>query len=68
MYEWFCPKGGSVLDPFAGGSVRGIVSSVLGHPYLGIDLNDCQIVNNREQANNILEENKPVLVELYSQK
>ena len=24
MYEWFSPKGGSVLDPFAGGSVRGL--------------------------------------------
>ncbi len=22
MYEWFVPKGGKVLDPFAGGSVR----------------------------------------------
>ena len=26
-YRWFCPPGGTVLDPFAGGSVRGIVSS-----------------------------------------
>ena len=59
MYEWFCPKGGSVLDPFAGGSVRGIVSSVLGYPYLGIDLNDCQIVSNREQAKHILKKKRP---------
>ncbi|MFT7593218.1 MAG: hypothetical protein ACI8R4_000531 [Paracoccaceae bacterium] len=22
-YRWFCPQGGTVLDPFAGGSVRG---------------------------------------------
>lgn len=22
-YRWFCPPGGTVLDPFAGGSVRG---------------------------------------------
>ncbi|HXF87125.1 MAG TPA: hypothetical protein VNK48_02075 [Xanthobacteraceae bacterium] len=29
-YRWFCPPGGSVLDPFAGGSVRGIVASRLG--------------------------------------
>ena len=27
MYEWFCPKGGTILDPFAGGSVRGIVAN-----------------------------------------
>jgi hypothetical protein len=26
-YRWFCPSGGTVLDPFAGGSVRGIVAS-----------------------------------------
>lgn len=24
-YRWFCPQGGLVLDPFAGGSVRGIL-------------------------------------------
>jgi len=29
-YRWFCPAGGMVLDPFAGGSVRGIVASRLG--------------------------------------
>ncbi|MGB3315839.1 MAG: DNA methyltransferase, partial [Albidovulum sp.] len=28
-YRWFCPQGGTVLDPFAGGSVRGIVASQL---------------------------------------
>lgn len=22
-YTWFCPKGGAILDPFCGGSVRG---------------------------------------------
>ena len=31
-YRWFCPPGGVVLDPFAGGSVRGIVASKLGLP------------------------------------
>tara|TARA_X000000950_G_scaffold269371_1_gene347923 strand:+ start:14 stop:1003 length:990 start_codon:yes stop_codon:yes gene_type:complete len=59
MYEWFCPKDGTVLDPFAGGSVRGIVSAVLKHPYLGIDLNEYQVTSNREQADQILEEEKP---------
>ena len=29
-YRWFCPPDGMVLDPFAGGSVRGIVASRLG--------------------------------------
>lgn len=29
-YSWFCPLDGKVLDPFAGGSVRGIVAAYLG--------------------------------------
>ena len=37
-YTWFCPPGGVILDPFAGGSVRGIVASLLGYTYHGIDL------------------------------
>ena len=31
-YRWWCPKDGVVLDPFAGGSVRGVVAAWLGHP------------------------------------
>lgn len=38
MYSWFCPQGGQIIDPFAGGSVRGIVASVLGYRYWGCDL------------------------------
>lgn len=49
-YRWFCPEGGKILDPFAGGSVRGIVAGVLGYEYLGIDLRDDQCVANRKQA------------------
>lgn len=50
LYKWFCTNGGSVLDPFAGGSVRGIVAGVLGYDYLGIDLRDDQCEANRKQA------------------
>jgi DNA modification methylase len=50
MYEWFSPKGGSVLDPFAGGSVRGIVAEELGRKYIGIDLSESQIKANKEQS------------------
>jgi len=53
-YRWFCPPGGVVLDPFAGGSVRGIVAAYLGHPYLGVDLSARQVEANREQAARIL--------------
>lgn len=49
-YRWFCPPGGLVLDPFAGGSVRGIVASKLGRQYIGIDLRTEQIEANRAQA------------------
>jgi DNA modification methylase len=50
MYRWFAPEGGTVLDPFAGGSVRGLVAASLGHPYTGIDLSRRQIEANRAQA------------------
>lgn len=49
-YRWFSPAGGVVLDPFAGGSVRGIVASVLGRRYVGVDLRAEQVEANREQA------------------
>ena len=53
VYRWFCPPGGTVLDPFAGGSVRGIVAATLGLQYVGIDLSERQIDANREQAKQI---------------
>ena len=48
-YRWFSPQGGRVLDPFAGGSVRGIVAAALGRQYVGIDLRREQIEANRSQ-------------------
>lgn len=50
MYEWFCPKGGQIVDPFAGGSVRGIVASMLSRYYWGCDLSENQIAANYEQS------------------
>ena len=52
-YRWFCPPRGLVLDPFAGGSVRGIVASRLGRKYLGIDLRQEQVRANERQAERI---------------
>jgi DNA modification methylase len=52
-YRWFCPADGTIIDPFAGGSVRGIVASVLGRSYLGGDLRAEQIEANRIQAASI---------------
>ncbi len=50
IYEWFALKGGKVLDPFAGGSVRGIVATEMGLQYTGIDLSFQQIKANKEQS------------------
>ena len=54
-YRWFCPADGLVLDPFAGGSVRGILAAKLGRNYLGFDLSSDQIEANAEQALAILD-------------
>jgi len=58
-YTWFCPPNGAVLDPFAGGSVRGIVAAVLGRKYTGIDLRPEQIEANEAQAAAIVPDNLP---------
>jgi len=50
MYDWFVPKGGKILDPFAGGSVRGIVAEEMGYKYTGIDLSSSQIIENQKQS------------------
>lgn len=55
-YRWFCPPGGLVLDPFAGGSVRGVVAGRLQRQYLGIDLRPEQVAANVAQASAILGE------------
>ena len=49
-YTWFTAPGGHILDPFAGGSVRGIVAAYLGRRYTGIDLRPEQIEANEQQA------------------
>ncbi|MBQ9168883.1 MAG: ParB N-terminal domain-containing protein [Oscillospiraceae bacterium] len=47
FYRWFCPAGGKIIDPFAGGSVRGIVAALTGRNYTGLDLSARQIEANR---------------------
>lgn len=53
-YRWFSPADGQVLDPFAGGSVRGIIAAMLGREYRGVDLREEQIEANIAQAGLIL--------------
>tara|TARA_R110002153_G_C13182719_1_gene485244 strand:- start:54 stop:905 length:852 start_codon:yes stop_codon:yes gene_type:complete len=55
LYNWFCVDGKEILDPFAGGSVRGIVANYLGYKYTGIDIRQQQINSNRDQCLNILD-------------
>ncbi len=47
IYNWFGIKGGIVFDPFAGGSVRGVVAELLGQHYIGIDLSQKQVDANQ---------------------
>lgn len=57
-YRWFTAPGMRVLDPFAGGSVRGVVAAMLERHYMGVDLREVQIVANREQGKAILKSSK----------
>jgi len=60
LYNWFCIDGKEILDPFAGGSVRGIVANYLGFKYTGIDIRQEQIDSNIEQGLEILNnDNQP---------
>jgi len=59
MYRWFCKDEGTILDPFAGGSVRGIVANYLGYKYTGIDIREEQVISNEEQALKLTPDNLP---------
>lgn len=50
LYTWFSPRGGAVIDPLAGGPVRGIVAGTLGRGYFGIDLLAAQVAANVSKA------------------
>lgn len=58
-YRWFTPPDGSILDPFAGGSVRGIVAALLGRSYTGVDLRAEQVEANEAQAGELTPDNAP---------
>ncbi len=62
MYRWFCPAGGTILDPFAGGSVRGIVANYMGRKYWGCDLRPEQIAANEAQADSLCNGSRPAWV------
>ncbi|KAB7850135.1 pyridoxal-phosphate dependent enzyme [Streptomyces mobaraensis] len=52
-YRWFSAPGATVVDPFAGGSVRGLIAAFLGRPYIGNDLSQQQVEANRAQVEDL---------------
>lgn len=61
IYSWFSNKGYTVIDPFAGGSVRGIVASIMDLKYIGCELSGKQIQANILQSKQILKgRNSPI--------
>ena len=62
IYRWFSAPGAQVVDPFAGGSVRGIVAGMLGRRYWGCDLRQEQIDANNAQADEIEPDVRPAWV------
>ncbi|MCX5066642.1 pyridoxal-phosphate dependent enzyme [Micromonospora lupini] len=50
LVRWYSAPGHRVIDPFAGGSVRGLVSARLGRHYTGIDLRPEQVEANDASA------------------
>lgn len=59
MYYWFSFEEAKVLDPFAGGSVRGIVAAMCKNNYFGCDLRQEQINANIENAKEVLQDHLP---------
>jgi len=50
LVRWYSAKGAKVLDPFAGGPERGLVSAALGRDYTGLEIRPEQVEANRRQA------------------
>lgn len=54
VYRWFAPKGGHILDPFAGEPTMGIVAAFGGYRYTGVELRADQVQMNNRQASKAL--------------
>lgn len=49
VYKWFSKPYDKIIDPFAGGSTRGIVASAMMREYRGVDLSLQQVISNVDQ-------------------
>lgn len=47
MTAWYCPPGGMVLDPFAGGPIRAVAADMCGASYYGVDICEEQVSYDR---------------------
>ena len=54
LVTWYTTPGDAIVDPFAGGSVRGIVAGAAGRAYVGVDLSETQVAANRQQREDIM--------------
>ena len=50
MYRWFCPEKGKILDPFAGSSMRGLITGILDYKYTGIEIRGEQVEANYKDS------------------
>lgn len=64
VYKWFAPKGGKILDPFAGESTKGIIASYLGYDYTGVELREAQVKANYRQAEAVAEKVRTITGEI----
>ena len=58
-YTWFTNEQDKILDPFAGGTTRGLIATMLNRNYTGIDLSKEQIEINQQIAEVVLENGEP---------
>lgn len=58
VYKWFTTPKSLIFDPFAGGITRGAIAAVLGHDYIGYDINPVQIESNWEEYDRLQERYK----------
>lgn len=62
LYLWFSKEGDAVIDPFAGGSVRGIVACELKRNYVGVDIRQEQVDANIANAEEVCQDGRPAWV------
>lgn len=46
LVHWYTKPGDLIIDPFAGGPVRGIVATTMNRDYIGIDIDPTQVQRN----------------------